>query len=133
MRRHQTLPNFEDEYARYCNSDITYDVEPLAWWMEKTQQTSYPNLSKMALDILSIPAMSAEPERVFSEAKQTITDNKNRLGIEIISAFECLKSWYKLKTWDGGSAVAEEIYGIYPKPGVSDVLEGFGQTAETAV
>jgi hAT family C-terminal dimerisation region len=47
----------------------------------------------MALDILSIPAMSAEPERLFSGAKITITDRRNRLGIESIEAIECLKSW----------------------------------------
>ena len=47
----------------------------------------------MALDILSIPAMSAEPERLFSGAKITITDRRNKLGIESIQAIECLKSW----------------------------------------
>jgi hypothetical protein len=47
----------------------------------------------MALDILSIPAISAEPERLFSSAKITITDRRNRLGIESIEAIKCLKSW----------------------------------------
>jgi hypothetical protein len=47
----------------------------------------------MAFDILLIPAMSAEPERLFSSAKITITDCRNRLGIESIKAIECLKSW----------------------------------------
>jgi hypothetical protein len=47
----------------------------------------------MALDILSIPAMSAKPERLFSSAKITIIDRRNRLGIESIEAIECLKSW----------------------------------------
>ena len=51
----------------------------------------------MALDILSIPAMSAEPERLFSGAKITITDRRNRIGIEAIEALECLKSWLGLK------------------------------------
>jgi hypothetical protein len=37
--------------------------------------------------------MSAEPERLFSGAKITITDRRNRLGIESIEAIECLKSW----------------------------------------
>jgi hypothetical protein len=47
----------------------------------------------MALDILSIAAMSPESERLFSSAKITITDRRNRLGIETIEAIECLKSW----------------------------------------
>lgn len=40
----------------------------------------------MAVDILSIPAMSAEPERLFSGAKITITDRQNRLGSDVIEA-----------------------------------------------
>ena len=47
----------------------------------------------MAFDILSIPTMSADPERLFSGAKITITDRRNRLGIDTIEALECLKSW----------------------------------------
>jgi hypothetical protein len=48
----------------------------------------------MALDILLIPAMSAEPERLFSSAKITITDRWNRLGIESVQAIKCCKSWF---------------------------------------
>jgi hypothetical protein len=40
-------------------------MSALAWWLEETQQKNDPSLSKMAVDILSIPAMSAEPERLF--------------------------------------------------------------------
>jgi hAT family C-terminal dimerisation region len=54
----------------------------------------------MALDLLSIPAMSAEPERLFSAAKISITDRRNRLGIQSIEALECLKSWLGLKPFD---------------------------------
>src|SRR5882757_1729129 len=43
----------------------------------------------MALDILSIPAMSAEPERLFSGAKISITDRRNRLGISVGSSTHC--------------------------------------------
>ena len=46
----------------------------------------------MALNILSIPAMSADPERLFLGAKITISDCQNQLGIIMIQALECLKS-----------------------------------------
>ncbi len=46
----------------------------------------------MALDILSIPTMSTDPERLFSGAKITISDRRNRLRIVTIQAIECLKS-----------------------------------------
>jgi hypothetical protein len=67
---------------------ISEVTDPRAWWLEPTQRKTYPNFSIMALDILSIPAMSAEPERLFSGAKSTITDRRNRLGIKSIEAIE---------------------------------------------
>jgi hypothetical protein len=35
------------------------------------QQRDFPDLSKMALDVLSIPAMLAAPERLFSSSNIT--------------------------------------------------------------
>ena len=49
----------------------------------------------MAFDILLIPAMSAETERVFSDTKLTISPIRNRLSKDIIEATECLNRWYK--------------------------------------
>jgi len=91
----------EDEYARYCSSQridlrkgVSFDARK--WWSETSRRLEYPNLSKMALDLLSIPAMSASPERLFSTAKLTVTDRRNRLSPQGIEALECLKSWYKI-------------------------------------
>ena len=53
------------------------------------------------MDILSIPAMSAEPERLFSGAKITITDRRNRLGSDVVEALECLKSWFGIRDFQG--------------------------------
>jgi hypothetical protein len=83
-----------DEYTKYLQAAVLPEVkDERSWWLETTQRISFPALSVMALDILSIPAMSAEPERLFSGAKITITDRRNQLGIESIQAIECLKSW----------------------------------------
>ena len=51
----------------------------------------------MVLGILSIPAMLADPKRLFSSAKLLISVLRNKLGMDIIEAFEYLKSWYKIK------------------------------------
>jgi hypothetical protein len=89
-----------DEYERYCKAEVVYCGKALDWWLEETQQKTYPYLSKMAIDILSIPAMSAEPERLFSGARITITDRRNKLGIETIEAIESLKSWLKIRDFE---------------------------------
>lgn len=49
--------------------------------MEPVHPAAYPNLHKMAIDILSIPAMSAEPERLFSGAEVTVTERRNQLEV----------------------------------------------------
>jgi hypothetical protein len=49
----------------------------------------------MAYDLLSIPAMSAETERVFSSTKLMISSNRTCLNADIIEAEECLQVWYK--------------------------------------
>ena len=91
-----------DEYERYCKSERVYGfTSALSWWLEETQQKNYPNLSKMAVDVLSIPAMSAEPERLFFGAKITITDRRNRMGSDVIEALECLKSWLRIQGFQG--------------------------------
>jgi hypothetical protein len=50
----------------------------------------------MAIDILSIPAMTAGVERLFSQCKIMLTDRRNRLHIDGLEAVECMKSWEKL-------------------------------------
>lgn len=85
-----------DEYKSFINQTPNMiDCSPLAWWLREEQQQRYPRLSKMAIDILSIPAMSAEPERVFSGARRTIAWDRCQLGGRTIERGECMKSWIK--------------------------------------
>jgi hypothetical protein len=51
----------------------------------------------MALDILTIPAMSAAPKRLFSSANITILDRRSQLYEETTETIECLKSWRKIQ------------------------------------
>ena len=132
-KKNDIATTYDDEYERYIHSDVIPVLNSLDWWLEPTQQLSYPNLSKMAIDFLTIPAMSAEPERVFSGAKLTMTDRRNRLSAEIIEAFECLKSWYKIKEfipptpWD--EAILAQLVQDFPEDEDSDEgdCEGNGE------
>jgi hypothetical protein len=92
----------DDEYKLYLSEPVLSDVameqlhhNPLQWWLEPTQRTRFPALSKMAIDVLSIPAMSAEAERLFSSAKLDVTDQRNSLSIQTLEVLQCLKSWCK--------------------------------------
>ena len=70
-----TRPASQDEFQDHCSGE-PYDIgkiTALKWWCQDQQRRRWPRLSYMALDILSIPAMSDEPERVFSRARRTIS------------------------------------------------------------
>jgi hypothetical protein len=47
----------------------------------------------MAMDILSIPAMSDEPERVFSGACRTVSWERSQMEPKTLEMVECLKHW----------------------------------------
>jgi hypothetical protein len=63
----------------------------------------------MAIDIFSIPPMSAEPERVFSGARRTISWTRACLGGSIVEITECLKSWIRQGLADGVFRTEDEI------------------------
>ena len=85
-----------DDFERFIIAPaITIDTPALYWWLQQQQRTSYPQLSKMAIDTLSAVPMSAESERVFSAARRTIPWTRARLEGAIIEQLECLKHWQK--------------------------------------
>jgi hypothetical protein len=47
----------------------------------------------MVIDILSIPAINDEPEKIFSGARRTVSWNKGQIMSEIMEWRECLKYW----------------------------------------
>lgn len=59
-----------DELEQYVNEPRIkrisngHKIDVTAWWLE--QRNRLPTLARMALNILCIPAMSSEAERVFS-------------------------------------------------------------------
>jgi hypothetical protein len=96
-----TISNI-DEYKVYTlQTPIPIDCSLLTWWLRDEQQERYPSLSKMAMDVLSIPAMSADPERVFSGVRRTISWERMSLGADTINVGECLKSWIRSGITEG--------------------------------
>ena len=88
-------PASEDEYKDY-NSQESYDPGKkgaLAWWYQDAQRQRWPRLSLMVIDILSIPPMSDEPERVFSGARRAVSWDRGQMELGTIKIRECLKHW----------------------------------------
>lgn len=81
------LQNDDPEHQRLLN-------DPWQWWATQGQMR-YPVLFKMACDFLSIPSTSCEPERCFSVARRTISDDRNRLQPSTIEAVQLQKNWLR--------------------------------------
>lgn len=95
--RRYIRPPTQDEFDDYSNGEPC-DIgkaSALEWWCQEPQQDRWPKLSLMAIDILSIPAMSAEPERVFSGARRTISWERAQMGATNLERVECLKHWQR--------------------------------------
>lgn len=84
----------EDEYARWqldllpTDSDIR---DPREYW--HAQRFKYPRLSRMAMDFMTVQAMSAECERLFSAAGRMVTPLRSQLEASTIAICQVLRSW----------------------------------------
>jgi hypothetical protein len=65
------------------------EYDPFKWWT--TNKTEYPVLHKLAIKYLSIPATSVPSERLFSDANNLITPQRNRLDSFLVNQLMFLK------------------------------------------
>ena len=93
QRLHRQHLATDDEFERFVEGQQLSPSSPLHWWLEPTQRRTYPRLSRMAIDVLSAPVMSAESERVWSMAKKTISVDRRNLSSEMLEQSELQKSW----------------------------------------
>lgn len=69
------------ELDRYLNEPIIErKSDPLKWWNDRRMM--YPQLFKVMLLRLCVPATSVPCERTFSKAGYTITDRRSRLTVK---------------------------------------------------
>jgi hypothetical protein len=94
LYKKRKLNSSQDETKRFFESTTEdYKVEPDKWWL--INRESYQNLSRMAFDLLAIPATSVPSEEVFSKAGDLITKRRNRLNKKTIRILMLLESWLK--------------------------------------
>jgi hypothetical protein len=64
---------------------------PIKYWVELCNR--YPNLSKLALDVLCIPASSCECERLFSELGDLLEPCCHAIKPQPLAAMQCVRRW----------------------------------------
>ena len=82
-----------DEVAACIGEPVRLIEKPLQWWLG--DQERFPGLSKMAFDLLTIPPMSTECERIFSLAKLAVGMQRHSTQDDTISKLQCLENWLR--------------------------------------
>jgi hypothetical protein len=79
------------ELDLYLSQPVKNVANPLKWWL--THSHTFPTLSQMASNYLSIPATSTAVERVFSQGRHLLSHTRNRMKGKTLRAHLCLGSW----------------------------------------
>ena len=71
----------------------------VAYWYDR--RFVWPHPARFALDLFAVPAMSVEPERVFSTGRM-IRPDRGCLKADVIAAAACLRQWdrHGAITWE---------------------------------
>lgn len=85
----------DDEYTRWrrcepvAERDSPNALDPIQHWIGLREQ--YPNLSRLAFNILSIPASSCECERMFSELGDLLEPHQRGISPKLLAAIQCVR------------------------------------------
>ena len=85
----------DDPWQSYITSDTLKpkrrsDINIIEWWAT----IGRPALRQFAFDVLSIPAMSTEVERIFSSAKLAPPPHRRRTKADTLEVKELLRYWW---------------------------------------
>jgi hypothetical protein len=61
------------------------------WW--HTHKLTYPILSLLAKDVLTVPASTISSESTFSLAGRVIEERRRRLAPDTVEILSCIKDW----------------------------------------
>jgi hypothetical protein len=85
-----------DDFENFIRTQpIKIEGSPLLWWCQRDQIRTYPRLSRMAIDILSVPPGSADPESAFSGARRTVSWDRERMSCANLEKVECIGNWLR--------------------------------------
>ena len=98
----ESTPSWKMELNEYTQSrTANYGDNILEWW--KKNQGVYPNLARMARDILGITPTTVFIERFFSGGPLLMTQKRTSMADKTLKKLMCLYSWSK-------SSLKKQIY-----------------------
>jgi hypothetical protein len=88
-----------DEYERWKRWEPRAEKgseaanNPIKYWVGLRDR--YPDLARIALDLISIPASSCECERMFSELGDLLEPRRRAISPQLLAAIQCVRRWRK--------------------------------------
>jgi hypothetical protein len=82
-----------DEVEIYLGEPVRPVEDPIKWWLDNKGR--FPQLSQLALEVLSIPSCSTECERCFSEAACVLGKQRHATGWDTLGQLQCVKNWQR--------------------------------------
>jgi hypothetical protein len=83
------------ELSSYLDSDtvsqFNEDFNILSWWHE--HKLTYPILSLLAKDVMTVPASTISSESTFSLVGRVIEERRRRLTSDMVEILSCIKDW----------------------------------------
>jgi hypothetical protein len=84
-----------NELSSYLDSDNVSHTNDkfniISWWHE--HKLSYPVLSLLARDVLSVPDSTVSSESVFSTTGRILEERRRRLSPDMVEILTCVKDW----------------------------------------
>ncbi|KAI3839587.1 hypothetical protein MKW92_041379 [Papaver armeniacum] len=87
-----------DQYLSESSGSISKDFDILKYW--RSQELRYPNLTRMATDILAIPISTVASESVFSLGGRVLDRYRSSLSPESAESLITTRDWiYGIGKW----------------------------------
>ncbi|KAI0570356.1 Dimer-Tnp-hAT domain-containing protein [Pyrenophora tritici-repentis] len=75
----------------WTKEQFEQESNPIKYWI--SLRSRYPNLSRLAIDLLTITASSCQFERLFSELDDLLEPRRRKIGSQLLAAIQCTRSW----------------------------------------
>jgi hypothetical protein len=124
-----------DQLAQYYaepphDKSLPVNESPISYWIDK--RTVWPQLAAMALDIYSVPAMSDEPERIFSQSGHLLSPRRRRLTSKSMQQLMCMKSWLKQGVAHLDGSLFENTVAMIESSSVTTDVDGLSDVSDEA-
>ncbi|KAK2974331.1 hypothetical protein RJ640_018038 [Escallonia rubra] len=105
------LETYLDEGVYICEVNLESQFDVIGWW--KANNLKYKILSKMSVDILSIPITTVASEAAFSTGGRVIDPYRASLSTKVVESFDM---WRRLDTFLVQSKGRQNLYAVLQDP-----------------